>query len=283
MNLLFFTLSFLCLFLFLDSALWKEAVTHHMTEQGLARYIDAKYALYNQLESDRYTQYKKQLTKTLLAKTKTSIHNKEATPTTFVSPRTKATEQTKWNLAPWLTHANEDLSNALYQFLYMLYGHTSFWNDDAIQKLITAWKQPLQDSRAIHQLSDLFPEDPSLHLLFYRLFKGSSIYDLIKKRGYPPLSDFFCILSTQATTLCFTHAHPLALQALLGERLATEIIAQEQKQHASLSQQDLLNLQAVRTAPHLTPFISAYLSFTTWPSSTSILIEQEGIRLQVTK
>ena len=67
------------------------------------------------------------------------------------------------------------------------------------------------------------------HPILYKMRLGTARYDLEKKRGYPPMSDFFTVEPHNPKAVFFHYASKPLLQALFGTRIQTLILALEKK------------------------------------------------------
>ncbi|MBM3198379.1 MAG: hypothetical protein FJZ58_03885 [Chlamydiae bacterium] len=205
---------------------------------------------------------------------------------TFSSPRygKERIKQGKWNLAPWLFSSVDIpfLQSRLEELLKSLYSHTPFWTDHLEKHLLVQWRQLVKEGLPLHQLSDLFPEDPSLHFSFYRMLKGASNYNPETGQGYPSLSDFFYLDENSPQTLCFPSATPPLLQAFFGTELAQEILVEEEKNKKILTKEELFVFLSEKRAISSFSNIEAYCLFSRKKTTHDELIYQapEGIRLQ---
>lgn len=137
---------------------------------------------------------------------------------------------------------------------------TPRWEYTLLDALILSGK----NSPKINQLSDLFPDDPTLRMQYYRMLKGTRKYT--SSSGIPPFSDFFTIETTPAEAISFCFASPQLLEAIFNEKIALEIIAAEKLhfektgKHLISSREDLDSLlnhhpDQVERLQHLLPFI----------------------------
>jgi hypothetical protein len=67
--------------------------------------------------------------------------------------------------------------------------------------------------------------------LFYKLIKGTQIYDLKAGKGYPPLGDYISLdgKSNKKKSINFYRASRPVLSALFGEKVTELIIAEEKR------------------------------------------------------
>jgi hypothetical protein len=139
------------------------------------------------------------------------------------------------------------------------------------------WEKKLLDGmiakgrRGIHpqRLSDLFPDDPDLHHLYYKILKGTNCYTLgTLKRGTAPLDHFLSVEKIEKeNTFCFSFASRPLLEAAFGKKVADQILENEKKQWDASGKQhfatkeELQNLLAQGSIPDLFSQLEPYLSF----------------------
>jgi hypothetical protein len=120
------------------------------------------------------------------------------------------------------------------------------------------------------KLSDLFPDDPTLQTLYYKMLKGTNQYDLgAKKKGIAPLGDFMKIASDQQeNTIHFCFASIPLLQALFGPIITDKLLEEEKKRweetgKAYLSSKEDLQGQLLQDpmSGNLLSKLESYLSF----------------------
>lgn len=66
-------------------------------------------------------------------------------------------------------------------------------------------------------LEKLSFEDPAMQLIFYRMLKGTKKWDIAKKIGYPPLTEFFSA-EKEEKKICLFHASYDFLHLLFGSK-----------------------------------------------------------------
>ncbi len=137
---------------------------------------------------------------------------------TYESPRKakSLSEASKFTLST----ENQLLYEPAARLLKLLYGHAPFYEERLEYKILDEilWKKDRKD------FVDPFPEIEPLKTIYYKMLKGTNIYDLQTKNGYPPLSDFF---SLGKQKIFFYHASLPVLTAILGEKLTKQVIAEE--------------------------------------------------------
>ena len=260
-------------------------------KKAICEYIKTKQALYTEWENTKYKKHqgKKPTRKANL------LPKPGSTEIKFSSPRIKKqlARESKWNLAPLILLEEKQplLEQATMRLLQELYGHTSFWREGLEKELISYWEQHKEELSSIQQFSDLFPEDLSLQLPFYKMLKGSGSYNLSSHTGYPPLKDIFCVDVEKPTTLYFAYASPFALTALLGKEVTLEILALEEKlskekksKFAALSKADFFLLLANKSNSLSQSSLEGLFLFDHPTPFTEEILKQdrdENIRLQL--
>lgn len=256
MNILFLVISFIFIFLFFSSTLLKQTIFFSSEQKSVCSYIDGKRKLANKLERYKYKTYDEKLVQN---KPETSTKKKDPMKDEdkYISHRLMENlpSQGRWNLSPFLFSQKQIplLKEALQVFLESLYGHASFWREakqnrpDFIESLLDAFSLKSLQKDEIEKVSDLFPEDPFLQQLFYKMLKGSYPYDLKSKKGYPPIEDFFHIDKESSYTLCLPYASYQALTAFVGEASSEKILEIEKEKwkkkggYYSITKQELFS------------------------------------------
>jgi hypothetical protein len=125
------------------------------------------------------------------------------------------------------------LRQTLASLLSNLYCHSSFikqldiknWQDLLIQEMIKAGKNCIKPK----DLLDLYPSEPVMKAIYYKILRGSGDYDMDLKDGYPPLSDFVFIDEKERKPIYFNYASYPVLTALFGQDVADHIIDLEEE------------------------------------------------------
>ena len=221
-------------------------------QKSSCSYVEAKHKIHDKLERYKYKSYQE---KTLAAKPSekkaTSRIKKEGV---YLSHRVRSnlSSQSKWNLGPLVfsDKPTAHLEESTISFLESLYAHADFWekgkkqNPDLVKVLLDSFKK----KDLVEKVSDLFPEEPSLQLVFYKMLKGSGYYEIASKQGYPPLEDFFRIEKENTHTLSLSYASLPALKALLGEDLTQKVLQIEKEKwekkggYYSITKQEFIDL-----------------------------------------
>ncbi|MBX9922822.1 MAG: hypothetical protein K2Y01_01810 [Rhabdochlamydiaceae bacterium] len=236
MNVLFLVMNFLLICLFFNALILKNTAFFSAKQAHTSSYHASKLALQSKVEKHKYKTYKKSRLKTqkqpALKEPLLAVVSKGNA--TYTSHRSKEVIPTlgKWNLAA-LSSADPiavpmliELTEKLFQSLY---GHASFWKEAEKQiphfshRIIASF---LEKKDAI-VISDLFPKDPQLQPIFYKMLQGSGFYNLAQHKGYPPLKDFCCFLEKNPALTSFPHAHILIINTLFTQELSQEIISLE--------------------------------------------------------
>lgn len=254
MNILFLVFSFLLLFSFFNAALLKNSHFFSQEQNSFCVYLDSKQKLQNKWENYKYfSSFKK---KESVSKNKTS----KAPPQKgiFISHRMKTNTPLigKWNLYPLFTADRQGtafLRECTENLLKELYSHAPFWKaaqektPELAHCLVSSFlqKQSLLENSS---LSGLFPQDSDLQDVFYKMLKGSGLYDLAKKQGYPPLEDFMYLQKEESKVASLPHASLPILKSLFQESVVDEILQIEKGKwdldnyHHSITKEELLEL-----------------------------------------
>ncbi len=277
MNSLFLVSSFLMIFTFFSLTLFKDSRIFSKEKNSICSFIANKQHLQNKWEAYKYLNFKPKNKASPTPKPETPPP-KNKTTTAYISLRLKSIlpSVSKWNLSPLISIKNPPpyLQKATILLLEELYGHTSFWKEALIQtpnlgeRLLSSLLEKNAEKEKPESLSDLFPEDPSLQPLFYKMLKGSTVYNSNEKTGYPPLEDFFCLEPKNTKTLYFSYASYPALKAFFGNAIAEEIFSLEKEKKEtrrttlpSLTKQELAELNAIKGLPISLQDLSLYFDF----------------------
>ncbi len=242
MNALFLVSSFLLIFTFFSLSLFKDGKIFTAEQKSICSYIENTRTLENKWENYKYKSSQKKPKKPPSKTKKEKIPQPQEDISTFESHRLRQnlSAVAKWNLATLFTAEiqNSHLQKSVAIFLEDLYGHTFFWKEAQKNKpnlakdLVNSFLE--NKNQEITSLSDLFPEDSELQLVFYKMLKGSTLYDMRQKKGHPPLEDFFCFEMQNTKTLYFSYASYPALKAFFGTSLADQILSLERAKREKL-------------------------------------------------
>lgn len=139
-------------------------------------------------------------------------------------------ENSKFYLAPLIKHQGELNLHPLYEylakFLRLLYQDKLFAKKPGTEyRLIDAMIKKARKQET-EVLADLYPEDPALKQIFYKMLKGTNQYS--REEGIPQLGDFISLdKSEHAVFLSF--ASPVLLEAFFGEEAALAVLEHEKK------------------------------------------------------
>ncbi len=188
-------------------------------------------------------------------------------------------EHSKLNLSALLDEAVVDIhQHPIYpiaaKLIRLLYEGTSLipekaapnWETTLLDAMIAKGKQ----RKEREHLADLFPDDPSLQSLFYKMAKGTNQYKLSgKKQGIPPLGQFLSVKpEKKEQTFHFCFASVPLLQAAFGLKIAEAIVLKERERQETenklyfSSKEDLQEqLMQDPTLANLLAALEPYLSF----------------------
>jgi len=226
MNILPLVLGFLLLLSVLSASFFSQTLSTLWEEKALRGYFYAKRRAYNKLESRSFAKIC----------TETPSSSSSSHSFSYVSRREKPalTTFSKLNLASLF--AQQSPSPFLYetaaQLLRLLYQDTSL-SKQGLPKgfeylLLDHWMGKAKQDKEIDSFAALYPQDPKLSTLFYKMLKGTRKYSLEDHSGYPPLEDFFCIDSSKQPIFFHFASKPL-LTVLFGSKVMEEILKIEKE------------------------------------------------------
>ncbi len=143
-------------------------------------------------------------------------------------PRNKRTSlsSSKFNLWPLLYDEQSSVSKILYDkaihLIDRLYKREKFYQEAQGKEIAKKILNTMIGKKAT-SLAELFPEDPALGKIFYKMIKGTNT-------GYPSLEEYFKIENCSKTPpIKFSYASTPVLQAVLGEMLTEKILKAEKE------------------------------------------------------
>lgn len=147
-----------------------------------------------------------------------------------------------------------------------LYGHVSWYEEKGIDRLIAALSKP-REKFDIQEFSKSL--DPELYSLWYRMMKGTQVYNTEEQIGYPPLTDFVDFSFASAKNLCHFRFAPLpVLRAFFGKELTNQILKmenekwQEGHRYRFCTKKEFLTIiSKTGRAPELTNIVDTFCYF----------------------
>ncbi len=221
MNILMFVSSFLILFALFLATILKESVFFEYESRSAKGSIKTEIALQSKYERYKYREETRPHSKKPAAKSTASFrsHRKEKSPPTLG----------KFNLSAVF---DKDKKNINYEsgarLLRFLYGHTPWFAEKDLEYEILDAMLSCEEE-TVSSLAVLFPKEPRLQEIYYKMLKGTPNYDIKRKKGYPPLEDFLYLGEKEQKAVYFYYASYPVLFAVLGESIAEEILSLERK------------------------------------------------------
>jgi hypothetical protein len=133
-------------------------------------------------------------------------------------------QTSKLNFWPCLNGTDKALSDAIYQstvrLIENLYKETDFYKTVKRDNLARNIVEEMLKKKG-ETLADLFPADPELAPIYYKMLKGTNT-------GYPSLEEYLRIEKTEtAQPVIWPYASAVVLTAILGEASTQKILAAE--------------------------------------------------------
>jgi hypothetical protein len=286
----------------------KGKVLYYEKELALS-YMKVERKLLKELHRNAFKKapHKKQADTQTLSPKSPSEPPEESDPLT--SPRSSAL--TKMNIFPLF---KEECPPELYliaeNLFFALYEHSPFLKQSSgrdslkhlFKNIIALGKHSLKEKKREENaplemtLFQLYPQEPSQHAVFYKILRGTHLYNLEQSQGYPPLQDFFFIKEeTSRPILHFPSLSPKMLEIVFGKEEADCILSKEiemrtqhPKRHLkTLSKEELLSLlhEKFPSKLHFDKLIE-YLSFGQDPTNEekiTVMDEKTCITLSTKK
>ncbi len=276
MNILPLIIGFIAIFSCLSFTFLKEAQILSIAEWS----FNSSAAIENELQKTLARRHYMQTARVRNRPSTVSSQSDQKKPRRYFSRRAinPPIEYAKLNLSPMLDEDTVDVrQHPIYQIaaelIRTLYEKTSLIAKDAEKgwenALLDAMIQKGKKIKERSHLSELFPDDPKLHAIYYKMLKGTNQYDLEKNKGIAQLADFLSVEpEKKENTIYFCFASVPLLKALFNPKIADAILTEEKnkweetgKYHFSSKQelQDML-LKDATLANALAP-LEPYLNF----------------------
>jgi hypothetical protein len=229
-NILPLVTAFLLIFSFASYTMLRERVASDKQEWGYTGFFSVERGLQSTLQKRAFKNApstSKQNQKTVASKEKrkaSKYHSRRL--------KTPPSDLGKLNIYALFEKNGTNQRTLLYhtaaRLIKILYGHTPFYKNSGIKDLEYRLLDAMLARGKGTSLSAIFPVDPQLNTLYYKMLKGTPHFEL-QIAGYPPLGDYLYIGAGKKKEIYFCFASLPLLQALLGEPIAEEICAEEKK------------------------------------------------------
>ncbi len=229
MNILPLVCGFLIVFAILSATFVRNHHSVILTERSIASASLTQRALLNAIEKKQFSKAPNISTPidSLKGKIKNPLHLRSITP---------PVEYAKLNISTLFENSINPKANPIYKvasrLIASLYSHTPIFKNASVQKLeekiLDAIIQKGISLKTSTSLNELFPDDPALKEIYYKMLKGTNSCKIAENIGTPRLSDFFsCSKQKQENTLYFAFASKPLLEALFDQEIALKIISLE--------------------------------------------------------
>lgn len=151
----------------------------------------------------------------------------------FKSPRDKKSRHNgrKLNIRPLLLQQNDSqLEKVTLTLLKEIYQNTSIYKKNMEREILAVLIATMKINPSINHFEDLLTKLPENDIpLFYKLIKGTQVYELKTNVGYPALGDFLSIdgKDNKRKPINFYKASRPVLAAVFGDKLSEQIIVEE--------------------------------------------------------
>lgn len=266
MNILPMTLAFLAIFSCITVTFFEEIKSFSLFETAIYGYNRTERALHNTVVRKAY----RKATAKPAGQKKSEEKKQEKKDYHSMRSLFPPLENSKFNLSLLIQHEGEVKLHPLYEplaeLLRILYEKNLFSKVKEEEKLEyrlidELLKKAKKQPEAKH-LAELFPQDPGLKAIYYKMIKGTNRYD--RKAGLPPLGHFLSLdKAEKAAALSF--ASPEVLEAFFDPEIATEILALEKKKweessvYYYFSKEDFQNI--LMKFPAKTSLLSSFDSY----------------------
>lgn len=228
MNILPLVLSFLLVLALTSFSLLKERQATRIESEGYRLHMQQMRSFRNEKAKLLYDQLF-----TKKPRTPPPKPTEPKAPPSFVKEKTKEQEEemkqkrkrmrtgppSLFNLASLLDNPPPELEKIALTLLTSLYGHLPSFqeNADLPKELLHHLLETYREKKPLSSLATLLEEPSFYHEILYKMMKGTRLYDLAKKTGYPPLEEFFSFYPEDKCAILFHFASLPLLEALLGK------------------------------------------------------------------
>ena len=224
MNILPLVFTFLIIFSCISLGLFREIKSFFLIETTLESYHRTERVLNNAINQKSYRKIKGEATSSKAP----SQHKSKSFSFTSKRELFPSLENSKFNLSVLVKHVGEFHLHPLYEpfaeFLRLLYKKKIFDKEeraDVEYFLLEAMLKKAQKSPNTQDLAELFPEDPVLAKIFYKMLQGTNQYT--RTAGIPPLRNFVS-LEPESKAVSLSFASPVLLEAVFGSKIASIIV-----------------------------------------------------------
>lgn len=212
---------------------------------------------------------------------------------TFVSHRDslRFPNSSKLNIRPLFTEeGNPQLEKVALALLTGLYQGTSIYTEGMQREILDVIIHTSKNNPNVQTFEELLTKIPDNNVpLFYKLIKGTQVYHLSERKGYPPLGDYISLdgKSNKRKSINFYRASRPVLSALFGEKLTELIIAEEKRKwdvdHKKkfLKKEELQAFLTEKCKKNLSDFEALLYFDSTRQKRTQEMVKSEDSALQI--
>lgn len=286
MNLLPFVCALLVIFGLLSTSLFRERLSLSNLKSSCQGILRAERKSRNRLEAAEYKHHLKE----------NSTKEKTDNPVIKPEPKPKKenksdvftnrdaqifTTNTKLNLSPLLSKENPLLYETAARYIRSLYSNASFYKEGLEKQILDLIISQGAAAKECTSFADLFPQDPALATIFYKMLKGTGSYDLGSGKGYPPFDNYFQLSEGSGKSVNLHYAPTRLLRSLFGEPIAAAIFKEESVSGSRISKEKFeeLLMKNHLNAQTFEPLLS-YSSVKTISQIVTVRDKESGISVQ---
>jgi hypothetical protein len=227
MNILPAVLAFILLITMMSLTFFQSASHADYLAYKQTGYMKVKRDLQSALENEAYNPHRpKAISKDSKNGSRTKARNH------YRSERLKPplNENNKLNISPLFTVAKEPnllLEKTLKKLILILYHEKKFFakegytQEELAVNLVKSLIEKGRGKETLEALTDLYPKDPFLQNLFYKMLKSAT-----------PLSDYITLIEKkERKPVCFKYAPTDLLTALFNEKITEAILKKEEENY----------------------------------------------------
>ncbi|MES2344549.1 MAG: hypothetical protein V4494_01230 [Chlamydiota bacterium] len=277
MNILPLIISSLLIMACVSASFFRERQSTIWEERSYLGFMRVERKARAQIASARYKKAPKKKNNP-----KKPAKNQTHKTSTFVNrrERNELTELSKLNIGPLFLKPSKELYEITARLIKELYKDAPFFKKSTIKRveylIVDSMIEHAKNNKKAVDLVEFFPEDTTLHSIFYKMVKGTH-------GNYPPLGEYLAIdLNTNRKPINFSFASIPLLTVIFGKTATQAVLEKEHKkweedhkQHR-LSKDDLTSiLDTQKNLPFNLYKVQHFFDFSRTPASKKHITAQD--------
>lgn len=238
MNFLTFVFALLLIFSFGTFLTLEKASGNRRIRSSYLGHVNANRKILSSAESELYQSLKGEIKQTSTKNEKATPEEKEKSQSP-INP--DCSRVNLWNLIQDGKEKEPFLYETALKMIDHFYGNEIFKDKpqgkvDFLNALIKNARQAIQKKQfSLEKLKF----DSTLQLSFYRMLKGTKVWDAEQKIGYPSFLDIFKI-EENPSKICLLHAHPGQMRAIFGNKVGALLYTEIHEEKPAIITKELI-------------------------------------------